>query len=262
VADLLQAIVAATERIVAVRSAAEPRHALEQRALDRTPHGDRFRAAISKPGRVAIIAECKRRSPSRGVLRTNYDPVSIAAGYERAGAAAVSVLTEPTFFDGSLDHLAAVRQQVALPLLRKDFIVDRYQLLEARANGADAVLLIVAALSQRQLTDLHREAHALGLAALVEVHDADEVSRALAAGAEIIGVNNRNLRTLEVDTRASEDAAGRIPPHVVAVSESGLKTAADLARMRALGYRALLIGERFMTSADPGGALAELLSAA
>lgn len=256
--DLLQTIVAAAERIVVSRAAREPEDALHARAMTRTPDGSGFQRALGNRGRLNVIAECKRRSPSRGVLRAQYDPVAIAASYERAGAAAVSVLTEPTFFDGALEHLARVRQAVRVPLLRKDFIVTSYQLLEARANGADAVLLIVAALSDAELSRLHREAQALGLAAVVEVHDAQEVDRALAAGAQIIGVNNRNLRTLEVDVNASEIAASRIPSHVVAVSESGLKSAADLARMRALGYRAFLIGERFMIAPDPGQALLDL----
>lgn len=260
--DLLQAIVAATERIVRTRAAEEPPGTLAARAERRTPDAARFRAALSTPNRLNVIAECKRRSPSRGVLCAEYDPVAIARAYERAGAAALSVLTEPTFFDGALEHLAAIRDAVAIPLLRKDFIVDSYQLLEARAHGADAVLLIVAALSHAQLARLHREAGALGLAALVEVHDAGEVDRALDAGAEIIGVNNRNLRTLAVDTAASELAASRIPAGVIAVSESGLRTAADLSRMRALGYRAFLIGERFMAAADPGHALRGLLDSA
>ena len=258
--DLLQAIIAATTRIVSVRKAREPLDALATCGESRAPQGHRFRNALATRDRVNVIAECKRRSPSRGVLRPDYDPVAIAAGYEQAGAAAISVLTEPTFFDGALEHLAAIRERVRVPLLRKDFIVDSYQLLEARANGADAVLLIVAALTDEQLATLHREAHALGLAALVEVHDVEEVERALAAGAEIVGVNNRNLRTLEVDTKASELAAARIPPHVIAVSESGLKSQADLSRMRALGYRAFLIGERLMTAHDPGAALDELLA--
>jgi indole-3-glycerol phosphate synthase len=185
----------------------------------------------------------------------------VATSYQRAGAAALSILTEPTFFDGALEHLARVRTAVHLPLLRKDFIVDSYQLLEARASGADAVLLIVAALSDSALRFLLDEARLLGLATLVEVHDDEEVDRALAAGADIVGVNNRNLRTLEVDIHASEQAASRIPSNVVAVSESGLKTADDLARMRALGYRAFLIGERFMAAPDPGDALRDMLSA-
>jgi indole-3-glycerol phosphate synthase len=193
------------------------------------------------------------------VLREQYDPVAIARGYEAAGAAAVSVLTEPTFFDGALEHLAAVRAAVALPLLRKDFVVTEYQLHEARAAGADAVLLIVAALEPAALKTLAAHAAALGLDALVEVHDERELEVALEAGARIVGVNNRNLRTLEVDVEASERLIARIPREVIAVSESGLRTRADLDRLRAAGYRAFLIGERFMGADDPGAALAELL---
>jgi indole-3-glycerol phosphate synthase len=209
---------------------------------------------------VNVIAECKRRSPSRGVLRAAYEPVEIARAYERGGAAAISVLTEPTFFDGALDHLEHVRRVVGIPLLRKDFIVEEYQLLEARAAGADAALLIVAALDDAALSRLSAAARALGLAALVEVHSVDETERALAAGAEIIGVNNRNLRTLAVDLEASETIAAMLPSSVVAISESGLKTAEDLQRMRALGYRAYLMGERFMTEAHPGEALRRVLA--
>jgi indole-3-glycerol phosphate synthase len=260
--DLLEAIVAATRRVVEDRRRREPDDALEARAAQRTPDGGAFARALADSHRINVIAECKRRSPSRGVLRADYDPVEIARGYERAGAAAISVLTEPAFFDGALAHLSAVREAVGVPLLRKDFILDRYQLLEARASGADAVLLIAAALSDRELASLHAEATSLGLAALVEVHDAHEVERALEAGAQIVGVNNRNLRTLEVDLRASDAAAARIPSGVIAVSESGLGSARDLDRLRQLGYRAFLIGERLMTAADPAGALAELLAAA
>ncbi|MEW6321464.1 MAG: indole-3-glycerol phosphate synthase TrpC [Acidobacteriota bacterium] len=259
--DLLAAIVAATRRIVEVRAADEPLAALAARGdAGRRPDGAAFRAAIEAAGRVNVIAECKRRSPSRGVLRAAYDPAAIARGYARAGAAAISVLTEPTFFDGGLAHLRAVRDAVTLPLLRKDFIVDEYQLHEARLAGADAVLLIVAALEDAQLARLRAAAAALGLAVLVEVHDVDELERALAAGAEIVGVNNRNLRTLEVDVEASRRVAARLPSSVVAVSESGLRTAADIAALQAAGYRAFLIGERFMTAPDPGDALAALLA--
>jgi indole-3-glycerol phosphate synthase len=258
--DLLSAIVAATEARVAAQQSRETRAALERRAAARVPNGAGFRAALTDPSTVNVIAECKRRSPSRGVLRHEYDPVTIARSYAAAGAAAVSVLTEPTFFDGSLDHLRQIREAVELPLLRKDFIVDDYQLLEARASGADAVLLIVSALDERRLSHLHGAATTLGLAVLVEVHDADEVERAVAAGADIIGVNNRNLRTLEVDTTASVACAARMPSGVIAVSESGLRTSADLEQMRALGYRAFLIGERFMTAPNPGVALGELLA--
>jgi indole-3-glycerol phosphate synthase len=208
---------------------------------------------------VNVIAECKRRSPSKGVLLDVYDPVAMATQYERGGAAAISVLTEPTFFDGSLDHLASVRASVGLPLLRKDFIVDDYQLLEARAAGADAVLLIVAALAQHELVRLQARAVDLGLAALVEVHDEVELSRAIDAGAAIIGVNNRNLRTLTVDLDASFRLVSRMPKDVVAVSESGLQSRQDLDKLASAGYHAYLIGERFMTAIDPAGAVAELI---
>ena len=257
--DLLQAIVAATRRITDVRRQREPLASDEARAAAAAPGGARFEAALAAPGRVNVIAECKRRSPSRGVLAQAYDPVRIATAYERGGAAAVSVLTEPTFFDGSLEHLAAVRAAVGVPLLRKDFIVDEYQLFEARAAGADAILLIVAALDQPHLVRLQERAVALGLAALVEVHDETELQRAIDAGARIVGVNNRNLRTLAVDVDASYRLARRIPGDVVAVSESGLQSRADLERLSAAGYRAFLIGERFMTDPDPAAAIGDLI---
>jgi indole-3-glycerol phosphate synthase len=259
--DLLEAIVAATRRRVTLRQAAVPARRLEERALARVPRGDHFRAALSRADRVSVIAECKRRSPSRGVLHRDYDPVAIAKSYEAAGAAALSILTEPTFFDGSLDHLSAVRDAVRLPLLRKDFIIHEYQLLEALAHGADAILLIVAALSDSALRTLQQRALEYGFATLVEVHDVGELDRALAAGAEIVGINNRNLRTLAVDVTASEAVAGRIPAGVIAESESGLRTRDDLARLRGAGYHAFLIGEHFMTASDAGAALRELLAA-
>jgi indole-3-glycerol phosphate synthase len=258
-ADLLETIVAATRRIVEVRQAEEPIAVLAERASAQPSRKGRFEAALSAPG-VNVIAECKRRSPSKGVLRDEYDPVAIATGYAAAGAAAISVLTEPTFFDGSLDHLRAVRAAVDVPLLRKDFIVSEYQLLEAKAAGADAVLLIVAALRPAELKVLHDHARRHGLDVLVEAHDATELAIAVDAGARIVGINNRNLRTLQVDVNASEALIGGMPAEVIAVSESGLKSAADIARLQALGYRAFLIGERFMTAANPGAALAELLA--
>lgn len=257
--DLLEAILAATRARVEAAKEREPQDALEKRALGRLPNGRAFSSRLSRGNTVNIIAECKRRSPSRGVLRTAYDPVAIAAGYERAGAAAISVLTEPGFFDGALAHLEAVRTAVGIPLLRKDFIVDEYQLLEARACGADAILLIVAALDDRSLATLARSAAAHDLAALVEVHGTDECSRAIDAGATIIGVNNRNLRTLQVDLNASRDVAAMLPADVIGISESGLKTSADLRAMRGLGYKAFLMGERFMIEPDPGAALGGLL---
>jgi indole-3-glycerol phosphate synthase len=193
------------------------------------------------------------------VLREEYDPAAIAAAYEDAGAAAISVLTEPTFFDGSLQHLQVVRSRVALPVLRKDFVVDEYQIAEAAAHGADAVLLIVAALTEPELRNLQAAATAMGLDALVEVHDASELERALNAGATLVGINNRNLRTFAVDVQISADLVGRIPRNVIAVSESGFTTASELMALRHAGYSAFLVGERLMTSEDPGEALRELL---
>jgi indole-3-glycerol phosphate synthase len=261
-ADLLGTIVAATRRSVAVREAREPLRDLARRADAVTPRPGAFTAALGQTDRVNVIAECKRRSPSRGVLRADYDPVAIARAYAEAGAAAISVLTEPTFFDGSLEHLRAVRAAVDTPLLRKDFIVSEYQLLEARAAGADAALLIVGALTPAELRELSDRAASLGLDTLVEVHSADELRTAVDSGARVIGVNNRNLRTLTVDVHASESLVAMMPGHTIAVSESGLKSQADLARLSALGYRAFLIGERFMTDADPGAALSSLLGGA
>jgi indole-3-glycerol phosphate synthase len=257
--DLLRTIVAATERITEVRRQREPLAALEARAAAASPDGAGFERELGRAGRVNVIAECKRRSPSRGVLAPDYDPVRIARAYEAGGAAAISVLTEPTFFDGAMEHLAAVRGAVKLPLIRKDFIVDEYQLFEARAAGADAVLLIVAALEDRTLERLQQRAWDLGLAALVEVHDENEMSRAVDAGARIIGVNNRNLRTLSVDVDGSYRLAGRIPRGSIGVSESGLKSRDELERLAAAGYRAFLIGERFMTDPDPAAAVRQLL---
>jgi indole-3-glycerol phosphate synthase len=258
-ADLLATIVAATRRIVEVRQEREPIAELEKRAAESPARAGRFHTALGRLDRINVIAECKRRSPSKGVLRADYDPATIARDYAAAGAAAISVLTEPTFFDGTLDHLTAVRQAVDVPLLRKDFIVSEYQLLEAKAAGADAVLLIVSALRPVELKVLHDHAVRIGLDVLVEVHGARELDVAIDSGARIVGVNNRNLRTLEVDVHASDDLIARIPAELVAVSESGLKTADDLDRLRELGYRAFLIGERFMTAQDPGGELRALL---
>lgn len=257
--DLLETIVAAARRIVETRREACPDAALEIQARRRAPDAGAFAAALRRPDGFNVIAECKRRSPSKGVLRREYDAPAIASAYAHAGAAAISVLTEPTFFDGALEHLTAVRAAVPLPLLRKDFIVDPYQLLEARAAGGDAVLLIVAALDQAALVDLHRRAVALGLAVLVEVHDETELRRAIDAGATIVGVNNRNLRTLDVSVAASERLIAGMPRHCTAVAESGLRTHDDLVRLKGLGYHAFLVGERLVTSDDVAGALRTLM---
>jgi len=256
---VLQAIVAGARRSAELREAAVPLAEMERRAGAREPRGAAFRAALAADG-VNVIAECKRRSPSKGILRAKYDPAQIATGYAKAGAAGISVLTEPSFFDGALDHLRAVRAAVSIPVLRKDFVVTEYQVAEARAAGADAVLLIVAALGERDLARLRAYAVELGLMALVEVHAVDELAIAIAAGADTIGVNSRNLRTLDVDTGAFERIISGIPSHAVAIAESGIRTPGDIRRLRAAGFDAFLIGERFMTDADPGASLAALLA--
>lgn len=257
--SVLEAAVAAARRSAAERSRAGGAVAVARAADLAVPRASAFEAALRRPG-TRVIAECKRRSPSRGVLRADYRPADIAAGYARAGAAAISVLTEPTFFDGQLSHLAGVRGCVDVPLLRKDFIVTEFQILEARAAGADAVLLIVAALSDRDLATLVAAAGGYGLAAMVEAHTRDEVGRALSAGARVVGVNSRDLRTLDVDPGVFEIAALNWPDRVIAVAESGIRTAADVVRLSRLGYSAFLVGERFMTSEDPGAALAAFLA--
>jgi indole-3-glycerol phosphate synthase len=258
--DLLATIVAATEHAVSVRSREVPIEVLRSRALaaGRRPRGEAFERALRESTAPRIIAECKRRSPSRGILRADYDAAAHARAYEAAGAAAISVLTEPTFFDGALEHLQAVRSAVAVPVLRKDFIVSEYQLVEAVAAGADAVLLIVSALTDAQLRDLRARADAEGLACLVEVHDADEIARAADAGARIVGVNSRNLRTLEVNLHVLDAAAALLPESVTTVAESGIRTPEDIARLSAAGYKAFLVGERLISQPDPGAALREL----
>lgn len=259
VPSVLDAIVAAAYSRVDVARARESLAAVEARAAA-VPRAASFLEALAAPG-VRVIAECKRRSPSRGVLRAEYDPVDIAGQYGAAGAAAISVLTEPGFFDGHLDHLVAVHAaHPRLPLLRKDFVVDEYQIAEAVAAGASAVLLIVAALDQASLRRLLAYAAQAGLDVLTEVHDEDEARRAIDAGAAIVGVNNRNLKTLEVSVETSHRVAPLIASARVRVAESGLRTGADLAALHAAGYQAFLIGERFMTDARPGDGLARVIT--
>jgi indole-3-glycerol phosphate synthase len=256
--DLLATIVAATRTAVEERARQRPLVALPAPA--RAGNGRRFEQALAAGPAPRIIAECKRRSPSKGILRAQYDPAAHARAYERAGAAAISVLTEPTFFDGSLAHLTAVRAAVDLPILRKDFIVTDYQIRETAAAGADALLLIVAALDDADLRRLLDLTAAAGLAALVEVHDENELQRALTAGARVVGVNSRNLRTLQVDLDVLDALGPRIPEDVVAVAESGIAGADDIRRLSAAGYDAFLVGERLITRDDPGAALDELRS--
>ena len=255
--DLLATIVAATRRIVAVREASRPASLLA-REQTREPRGTDFVAALRNGPAPRVIAECKRRSPSRGILRADYRPAEHAAAYAEAGAAAISVLTEPTFFDGSPAHLAEVRAAVGLPLLRKDFIVSEYQVLEAAVLGADAVLLIAGAVAREELARLVKAASALRLAALVEVHDLPELEIALGAGAEVVGVNSRNLKTLEVNISVLDRVAETLPRNVVAVAESGIRQHSDIERLARAGYHAFLVGERLIAQDDPGAALREL----
>jgi indole-3-glycerol phosphate synthase len=259
-ANLLGTIVAATRRAVEVRKQRRPLEDLAAPPV-RKARGDRFAAALRQPDFPRIIAECKRRSPSKGILRREYDPAAHARAYAASGAAAISVLTEPTFFDGASEHLEQVRAAVDIPILRKDFIVTTYQLAEAVALGADAALLIVAALDDDELQSLLKECEARGLAALVEVHDAEEAARAVAAGATIVGVNCRDLRTLSVDPAVHETVAKALSKEILKVAESGIRTHADLRRLASAGYDAFLVGERLIAQTDPGAALRELIHA-
>jgi indole-3-glycerol phosphate synthase len=257
--DLLAAIVAAARRMIEVRRAGVSEAALERRiAAGRGADGAAFVRALGEGPAPRVIAECKRRSPSRGILRAAYDPAAHARAYADAGAAAISVLTEPTFFDGSLGHLEEVRRAVTIPLLRKDFIVEPYQILEAAAYGADAILLIAAALDARRIRTLLATAAGVGLAALVEVHDEEELRAAVDAGAGVIGVNSRNLKTLGVEPELHHRLGPSIPKTAIAVAESGLRGAGDLARLRDAGYDAFLVGESLIAQPDPGAALAAL----
>jgi indole-3-glycerol phosphate synthase len=206
-----------------------------------------FRSALHRDDeKLAVIAEIKKASPSAGVIAKSFEPAEIAKNYERAGANAISVLTDAKFFQGSLEHLRNVRKAVSLPLLRKDFIWDRAQIAESAANGADAILLIVAALTQDQLVRLLKGAKEYRLDALVEVHSVDELQRALEAGAEIVGINNRDLTTFDVDLMVTEKLCRDIPDEIILVSESGIKTPQDTARMKACGVDAILVGEALM----------------
>ncbi|OOG28550.1 indole-3-glycerol-phosphate synthase [Thioalkalivibrio denitrificans] len=229
--------------------------------IDAAPAVRPFLAALEArvdAGRAAVIAEIKKASPSRGVLREDFDPAAIARSYEAAGAACLSVLTDHDFFQGSEAHLEDARAACALPVLRKDFTIDPYQVYEARVMGADCVLLIVAALDDVRLRDLLMLTHELGMNALIEVHDRAELDRALKLDAALIGINNRNLRTFETRLETTLDLLEIIPGNRLVVTESGIHTREDVARMRAAGVHAFLVGEAFMKAPDPGARLAEL----
>jgi len=238
-------------------SVAERAHAVRRDSL---PH--RLREEIGRKDRVNIIAEIKRASPSKGVINDLIDPEATARLYERGGACAVSVLTETDFFQGSIDDLLRVRKAVSLPILRKDFIVDEFQIYEAAVAGADAVLLIVAALDPEDLIDLQARAHDLGMDALVEVHTREELAIAKDIGAGLIGVNNRDLRTLEVSLDVSRELIEHAPVNALMIAESGLTNRGDLVELRSLGYSGFLIGETLMRSADPEAEIKTLTAAA
>ena len=255
---ILDDILAHKRDEVAARKHATPRSALRERPLWHEPRR-RFRAALAGRPAPAVIAEIKRASPSRGVIRSHFDPPAHARAYEGGGATALSVLTDERFFQGHLDHLATVRGVVGLPCLRKDFLVDPYQVDEARAYGADAILVIAAAGSATLRTELLAAAREASLDALVEVHDERELEWAAAAGATLVGVNNRDLSTFVTSLETTELLAPLRPVGALLVAESGLHSSADVRRMAAAGAQAVLIGEAFMAAPDPGAALAEFL---
>jgi indole-3-glycerol phosphate synthase len=258
-AAVLDRIVAATRmRVAEAKREADVRE-LEQQAAAHVPRGFRRVLASKGAGGVAVIAELKKASPSKGLIRASFDPATLARELETAGAAALSVLTDEEFFQGSLKNLREASAAVSIPCLRKDFIVDEFQLLEARANSADAILLIVAALSQVELVNLAREAGKRGLDVLCEVHDGDELQRALDAKCDLIGVNTRDLRTFHVSLETALELAPKFPDDVLRVAESGIHSTDDVARLRAAGYSAFLVGESLMRAERPGMALRELL---
>jgi len=256
----LSGIVAATRKRVDTAKRMADMRALERQAEAHQPRG--FRRALEQKAQsgMAVIAEIKKASPSRGVIRGTLHVGSIASGLEQAGAAALSVLTEEQFFHGGLYDLAEASAATQLPCLRKDFMVDEFQLLEARANCADAVLLILSALDDSEFARFLQRSHELGLDALCEVHDERELERALKLGAQMIGVNNRNLNTLEVDLGTAERLAPKIPADALRVAESGIQSGADLRRLRACGYDAFLIGESLMRADTPATALTKMLA--
>ena len=268
----LDTIVAATRQRLSERASAHVStshrkadlQALERAATEHTPRGFRNQLRrVSQDGiAIAVIAELKKASPSRGLIRADFRPSDLARELERAGAAALSVLTDEQFFQGSLDYLRQASSSSSLPCLRKDFIVDEFQIVEARASRADAILLIVAALDQKELVSLAGIARSYSLDVLCEAHDEPELQRALDAGCDLIGINSRNLRTFEVNLETAFRLVEQMPATCVRVAESGIKSGADLARLRSAGYEAFLIGESLMKAERPGEALAKLIEEA
>jgi indole-3-glycerol phosphate synthase len=255
--NVLDKIVISKRREIEEARARLPQPQLE-RSLATAPPVRDFRAALQGSAGVQVIAEVKKASPSAGILRADFNPVRIAQLYESHGAACISVLTDQPFFQGELGHLRDIRAVVSRPILRKDFILDEYQVVEARVAGADAVLLIAEILDDAALSRLLQETCALGMQALVELYDADNLPRVLASGAALIGVNNRDLRTFVTSLQHTLDLAPRVPSHCCLVSESGIRNRADVLRLMEAGVRAILVGETLMRAADPGAALDEL----
>ena len=261
--DVLQKILAVKREEVAAAQSAKPLAALRAEAAAQSAPRDFVGAVREKVsrGRTAVIAEIKKASPSRGVIRADFRPAEIAASYAAHGAACLSVLTDRPFFQGAPEYLVEARAACALPVLRKDFIVDDYQVVEARAMGADCILLIVAALDLPRMRDLEALAHSLGMAVLVEAHDAAELDLALELKTPLIGINNRDLRTFEVSLETTLSQLARIPADRIVVTESGILAPADAALMRGRGVHAFLVGEAFMRAPDPGLALQALFEA-
>jgi indole-3-glycerol phosphate synthase len=258
----LPEILAHTREVVRERKAAADVRALERAAAEHKPRG--FARGLRERAKTgpAVIAELKKASPSKGLIRAEFDAAELAREMEAAGAAVLSVLTDEKFFQGSLENLRLASGACGLPCLRKDFMVDAFQVLEARANGADAILLIVAALEDAELRMLREEARAMELDVLCEVHDAEELERALGLECECVGVNSRDLKTFEVSLERACELAGMLPAGAVKVAESGIHTAADMMRLRAAGYEAFLVGESLMREHDAGAALRRLLMGA
>jgi indole-3-glycerol phosphate synthase len=260
--NILDEIISAKQERVAAAKVNRPLDQLRETATEarRLATSHALLAAVSRASQLNIIAEFKRRSPSKGIIRGHADPASVARAFERGGAVAISVLTEEDYFEGSADDLAEVRRTTSLPLLRKDFIFDTYQVYETAAAGADALLLIVAGLSDVQLLSLRATAEEeLGLDALIEVHSSDELKRALTAGGRLIGVNNRDLRTFAVSLDTSVRLAREAPGDVLLISESGLNSRADLLTLQAEGFKGFLVGESLMRAEEPETALRSLL---
>jgi indole-3-glycerol phosphate synthase len=262
----LDSILASTRQRLSERrsmpGSADGMAALERAASEYIPRGFREKLLASAGDGIAVIAELKKASPSKGLIRADFRPLELARELEQAGASALSVLTDETFFQGSLDYLRQASSSASLPCLRKDFIVDEFQIVEARANRADAILLIVAALEQTALASLAGVARSQGLDVLCEAHDENEVRRALDAGCDLIGINSRNLRTFEVDLTTALRLADQIPASCVRVAESGIHRGQDVARLRSAGFQAFLIGESLMAAAHPGAALKTILAEA